>query len=880
MLELPRMKPTIKSQAFFEGLHIDSKTLDAPPPMPDKAKMDKLMDEEIRFDLSNLNPPIASPAFFAGVDIQRLRKEHLAIGQTASDASSSQVGTEARPVKLLMRSASNPVSTRAVLVDHHPKKWPRAESADTTASSPRTDGTENAWNLSTAPTSAAATPAPGSMRQSSQSARQGSEKFLTADIEWMRSELERHKREQDEAKARRELDNQVLASLGLNTGSDAAQQSSKGSAQAPVRKPLPAIQADGLLRGRSTNQSIQERRNVPPVAQLSATPSRDASRSAVNRQHSVPRSENAQELYMRQAESSESQAASRRGSQTSEPRKLRSLSREFREYFGGSSDAAVSSGDDVSRASSRSRRLFQLNPRPRDGTRAPLASIESSKPQSRSRSIESIRSAVSAVAPSLDSAASKLRSWKSSRTGESTTTNDTSRSGSSLSKRHSRDFSRELQMSPDSHKRGKSSVNLNRELPPLPSIDQWKPAEPEKPKHIVSMASPKRFSLGLSGGAAASAPNLADFGPVSPLPGPGTYSSSTSRIQSIYSRYSKISDGWLPPLSAGASPTVQSPLPQLGQNADRYSSIGDSTGAESFPASPAYAVVDPRQASFPASPAYMTTDEQAQQVSSSIPPSPAYLTVESQQQRIPSEYMFRSNFGALLPPSSPLSVPVVLDTTPPQRAVTIKRRTEDMFLPDLDARARNESSIVGPPAASKEESSSGTPAKTHIINYSRSLGKKKTDKAAPAPGIKRQNTAPILHSAAAASSSPSTPSSHSKSVSDGTNFSRVKPTSTAATPENYTRLYDMGYRNIVQIQPQDRPGASAEIAPDATAAATAAAKSATLSVLPERKDSKRWWKRGTSKKIARKGSGAQAPALAQVGEYMHADESAPTVVRF
>lgn len=802
-LAVPKRKPTIKSQAFFEALHPDWNTLNADLKSPKPRLPEPVEDEPINVDLSNFNPPIMSQAFFEGVDFDKVRQAtaraiqepvppispefaqnmvvsplHQSLTSDIAPSYAEQIPPSSPKnahdsvVSPLRRSLSNPILHSRNTSNDRSQFPPRAESLQTNVSSVRSQGTEHSRKPSTAPTSAVMTPARVSGRTSSQAAGFGSEKFLTADIEWMREELEKHKRVQEEARAQQELENQVLFSLGLEAMPVQPKQASLPQTDAPPRKPLlrsntepqPIGHVEPSERARKRQGSIQERRNVPPVPQLDSRQSRELEDSENRRHRSTPRSESRQELDILRSESRQGQR-SRRPSEDVEPTRRRSISRDIKDYFKKpATERHRSPSRDVSRASSRSRRLFQVV-LATDGTKEPPASLESTKPHSRTRSVESFQSAVSSLAPAL-------RNVAMDRTLDHSEISDIERSTSQQSKRHSRNFSLEFSQSPDHHRKSKPSVNLNRELPPLPSLDQWKPEEPEaplKPKHIVSMISPRSANFRLSEAASASEPNLVDrIHNVSPRIGSAT--ASTSRIQSIYSRYSKLPEDFNP------------------DDAPPYTPL-------------------PTDADFPRSATHERFDFREENDATPLP-APPTLNVEPQNPRVPSEYMFHANFGKVTSPLVPPPIPQDVIQSEADATRTIRRQTEDMFLPLLDARARAGSTDHGAPAAAE-------PAKpTHVANYSRNAPRQ--------PNVlRKQNSQRAAEISAPTTVQPAV--SHTKTTSEQINFSR-KPSA-----DNYSRLYEMGYRNIQPIQRSQTVNVQPTTAPGRTL-------------------SKRWWQRGTSKR--------------------------------
>lgn len=327
-----------------------------------------------------------------------------------------------------VRSQSHPEQAAVLNVpkdsDERPRTAPRVDSVDTTGSTPQTDSTEYPWTTSTAPTTAAMTPAHSSKRTSQQriQAEQESTSIPKADAsaaEWMKQELDKRKKAQDAALA--------------------AASPSPPREPAPTRKPVP-------VRSRADSRT-----EVPDT--------RTPNRTEVPNSRAPSRAEILSSRAPSRLDGGDTSRAPSRNEMPSRPQSRgRSISNNIKEYI-----------------------------RPASANRSRQMSGDETRPGSRSASFDSFRSAVSEYMPSRTPSTKGWRSWKPfhNRTA-STESPDVSRPTTAGSAR-GRSETRETRDSPP---KSKPTINLNRELPPLPGLDQWKDAEPEKPKHIAALASP------------------------------------------------------------------------------------------------------------------------------------------------------------------------------------------------------------------------------------------------------------------------------------------------------------------------------------------------------------------------------------------------------
>ncbi|KAI7575949.1 hypothetical protein KC343_g22431, partial [Hortaea werneckii] len=133
-----------------------------------------------------------------------------------------------------------------------PRTGARTESTETTGSTPQTDTTDYPWSdekSSTGMTSAAVTPARGSKRTSSQALQAGSESGSAPKLEpmtddWMRQELEKLKKAQDEKQQQQQQHQEKTASEPKASGDETdttpkiiTQVPTPSIAKVPPRKP-------------------------------------------------------------------------------------------------------------------------------------------------------------------------------------------------------------------------------------------------------------------------------------------------------------------------------------------------------------------------------------------------------------------------------------------------------------------------------------------------------------------------------------------------------------------------------------------------------------------------------------------------------------------
>ena len=622
------------------------------------------------------------------------------------------------------RSNSNPVllSNGTLKIDgtERPRTAPRSNSTRTNGSTPPTDGTDYGWTGSTAPTTAAMTPARTSKRashvQQSGSASSSVPKFPTMDGEWMRQDFEKHRKALEEARAQQELEDQVVASvMGDSTIEFPSSPAVRPLAQVtrvPPRKPVPR-------RSTSTRQS-----NVAHE-RADSRPSTELRRSGSRKRRSTPRSESQHELGLLRPESRQSKDDSKPFTQTHE-----TPLEPVKHFYPTPVPPAPMPSKNVSRDQSRSRSITrQIRDYVRSGSRNHSRNVSNdiSRPQSRSRSIDSFRSTVSSLAPSFDSATNRWRSWRPfHRNQDSMESADISRPGSSNATTKGR--GREAQQSSPQQK-SKPPINLNRELPPLPSLDQWKPDEPEqpKPKHVASMMRNSNAN------------------------GTETRDDVATQIASPTRSRSQKRSG---DTTASSQRPRDSVLTNTSNHPKRISSLG----------------------------------------------APCH----------PSQYPIPNTNSLSLPTSPGLS-------TEPKKERRRSRSIEVEFPPELREKMRNATG-----GQVETETPARTPSKGHVVNYSRTSGGPINGNIGRKPSQNNRATTMTGDSVASIQRQPSMTSEQKL------NFSRK------ISSDDYIRMYDRRYQNVVEIKSPASPGAGAKPLP----------------TTPKTKDKtkKKWWQPASKQK--------------------------------
>lgn len=367
----------------------------------------------------------------------------------------------------------------------------RSDSVGTTGSTPHTDSTDYQWSASTPGTSVVMTPARSSKRTSSQNALSNSDntsapRVEPVNAEWMRLELEKHKKAIEEREREREKLLEEAARITADvTPTRMPTHSPTPISRVPPRKPVPSRPGSKQAKDASrpeTRQDVRPERNESsqPVSRGRADSARaDSSQAAVDQEPRgrVPTRSNSK---MARASRAASKAATRAAS------RAESITNDIITHYlrPGSNQVFQSpvSGERPQRSPSRSRTPFghvkeYFRPSSRPGTamgsRKP--SVDLNHYRARATSTDSFRSGTSDAAASEHS---RKRGWRLlNKARGNAATPDMSRPGSSSGR-----STREQTRSPS--QKTKPAIDLNRELPPLPGLDQWKTddVEPEMPK--------------------------------------------------------------------------------------------------------------------------------------------------------------------------------------------------------------------------------------------------------------------------------------------------------------------------------------------------------------------------------------------------------------
>jgi hypothetical protein len=388
-----------------------------------------------------------------------------------------------------LRSASHPAQATLTAPEpdlERPRTAPRTDSTETRDSTPQTDITEYPWSekASTAMTSAAVTPARGSKRTSSQAHPSGSEassmpKVDSVDADWMRQELEKHKKAHEErlqqAMAQAEQEAPAVPSDATPT-----QTSSKtvtpARAQVPRRKPVPQ-------RAPSTRESESSRAASRQDSRMSIEQVGAANKLAVESPQTTGREDGHPDRNGSHVPKVPERTPSRLGE------RARSITRQVQEYVRpGTSNNMLKPRESsrpasraVSRAASVSRRVREYV-RPNTAVSSRKPSLDMARP-----SFDTFRSAtsLSELEPSsATSSGNKWQTWKPfHRRRGSRPSEDGSRPGTagSTTDNRGRTATRDNGTASQSAK-SKPPIDLNRDLPPLPSLNSWKDDGKEAPQ--------------------------------------------------------------------------------------------------------------------------------------------------------------------------------------------------------------------------------------------------------------------------------------------------------------------------------------------------------------------------------------------------------------
>ncbi|KAH9827712.1 hypothetical protein Tdes44962_MAKER00438 [Teratosphaeria destructans] len=396
------------------------------------------------------------------------------------------------------RSASNHAQTAFATVRKESSERPaveaRTDSMETSGSTPQTDSTDYPWSekASTAMTSAVVTPARGSKRTSSQALHSSCEASSIPRIEptngdWMRHELAKHKRAMEE-RIRQDREREALSTGEDGTPTQTSTQATSmtpAMTQLPRRKPVP-----------QRTQSKTEPEEVRPGSRQDSRMSIDRTPNAVFhvREHSA-------------AITQEDDYPERNGNVTKVPdrpasrlgERARSITRQVRQYVRPDSAQdglrpAHSLRRSASRASISGRaasvtRLVKDYIRPDMTTCSRKPSVDLERGWSRAQSMDTSRPNLSDEDLSAQPS-NKWQTWRSfHRKGASRSSEDGDRPGTACSMGDTRGRTTSRDPGAPSTKT-KPHIDLNRKLPPLPSLDQWQDASATQ-SPAVRAASPQ-----------------------------------------------------------------------------------------------------------------------------------------------------------------------------------------------------------------------------------------------------------------------------------------------------------------------------------------------------------------------------------------------------
>lgn len=347
----------------------------------------------------------------------------------------------------------------------------RSDSVGTTGSTPHTDSTDYPWSTSTGITSAVNTPARSSKRASSQNvvSESGSmPKVETVNAEWMKQELEKHKkaieqREKEREKLLEEQHNLVRLDKE-NANMRTVLQPHVPMSQVPARKPVPARPDSRQGRDISRPSTRQDMRSDQASLAPKGRGRADSGRTELSQQTAeqesrgrVPQRSNSR---LRNVSRTAKRAVSRAGSITNDI-----LGHYIR------SDAATHSQGPTSpisrhRSPSRSRHIathVKEYFRPGSATGSRKTSMDVARYQSRNKSTDSFHSGTSGR-PGSDVSHKPWKGWRLHNKNIAHMSPEISRPASAASGKRPVDMTSSR----------KPAIDLNRELPPLPSLDSWK----------------------------------------------------------------------------------------------------------------------------------------------------------------------------------------------------------------------------------------------------------------------------------------------------------------------------------------------------------------------------------------------------------------------
>ncbi|KXL50107.1 hypothetical protein M433DRAFT_157345 [Acidomyces richmondensis BFW] len=431
-------------------------------------------------------PNVAREDLFKDDDSQKrmLRQAKARAGQTVLAEPGRTEASMRRLSGLCLRSPPRPAQSSQVSLKEdsgeQPNGAPETGPTETVGSTPQTDATEEPWSdkASTAMTSMPITPARS--KRTSSHAHSGSEassvpKIESVNANWMREQLEKHKKSQEEQQqdgAREDKDPDVI-NTEIPTQL-AAPPMSPASSKCPKRKPVPvrSESTEEIEIGKGENRQDSKGSVVQSLSQTSEGIGESASG---RKMAPSDRIENHGSVKSDQT-------------RARPPSRARSITRQVKEYIRPASAQRASRADEFSRQSSQaSSRAANVTRnvkeyfRPATGTSSRKASLDATVRTS--RSIDSFRTARSDMDTTpATSAGGNWNSWKSFHHKDKIQGTDASRHTTSdtSTEPRGRTASRDVrQTRPSQAQQPKQPINLNRELPPLPSLDQWKPKESE-----------------------------------------------------------------------------------------------------------------------------------------------------------------------------------------------------------------------------------------------------------------------------------------------------------------------------------------------------------------------------------------------------------------
>jgi hypothetical protein len=386
--------------------------------------------------------------------------EHTTLKRTSSQLAKAK----AAPHRSSMLAAPRPDFA------DKPRVAGRTDSMETTGSTPQTETTDYPWSASTAMTSAANTPARGSKRTSSQALPRGPENhtmfgFDANEAEYMLNEMEKDTPRQKDVIAEPALPATALPSVRSDSkATTPPKHSAAPSTGVPARKPVPTSgSATSRPPTRQTHELPQANTTLETyqVDIVAAAPALSHTQSRRGRQVTMDK------------DSMPARAASR----------ARSITRDVKDYMRSASRSRqatrVPDMPHHRRSESRSRQMANnvmeyLVPGSSNGSRKP--SVDVSRGPTRPRSRESLKSAVSGTTAPEESTRNHWKAWKPYHHVKGSVSNADLGGRNRRPDAPARGRSDQDEAGDESPTKptGKRTVNLNRELPPLPGLSSWK----------------------------------------------------------------------------------------------------------------------------------------------------------------------------------------------------------------------------------------------------------------------------------------------------------------------------------------------------------------------------------------------------------------------